>query len=192
MPFPMTSRASDVVPLSIGLYLLALGGVLLMDSTGAHSIGISGGVGSAFGLAFVALGILAFLAAWRVRRFSRRLRRTVGHVRSSAGGWAVDEDSVISTVVGDIVLDLRDAQLPEGETELTLLCWLGAIHVRVPSEFGLDVTGQSIVGSVDVLGRREEGLVRDVHVQSEGYEQKSRRVRMRVSTFVGELTVVQA
>ena len=72
-----------------------------------------------------------------------------------------------------------------------MLCWLGTIQVRVPREFGVDVTAQSIVGSVDVLGEREEGVVRDIHVRSEGYEQQTHRVRLRISTFVGELLVVQ-
>ena len=135
----MTSRARDVVPLTIGLYLVALGAVLLLDSTNVHAIGVEGAIGSAFGLAFVALGVLAFLAAWRVRRFSRRMRRAVGHLRSDAGGWTVEDDAVISTVVGDIALDLRDANLPEGETELAVLCWLGTIQVSVTHEFCLDV-----------------------------------------------------
>ena len=187
----MTSRARDVVPVTVGLYLVALGAVLLLDSTNVHAIGVEGDIGSAFGLAFVALGVLAFLAAWRVRRFSRRMRRAVGHVRSAAEGWSVEDDAVISTVVGDIALDLRDANLPEGETELAVLCWLGTIQVRVPREFGVDVTAQSIIGSVDVLGEREEGVVRDIHVRSEGYSARDRRVRLRLSTFVGELMVVQ-
>ena len=187
----MTSRARDVVPVTVGLYVIALGGVFLLDSTGARSIGIAGAVGSAFGLAFVALGVLAILAAWRVRRFSRKLRRAVGHVRSSTDGWAVEEDVVISTVVGDISLDLSDAELPAGETELALFCWLGTIQIRVPRAYGVDVTAQSIVGGVDVLGRREEGLVRDIHQRSEGYEDRPQRVKMRLSTFVGELLVVQ-
>ncbi len=186
----MSSRARDVVPITVAIYLIALGGVFLLDSTGWRSLGIAGAVGSAFGLAFVALGVLAILAAWRVRRFSRRLRRAVGHVRSSEGGWAVEEDAVISTVVGDISLDLRDAELPPGETELALFCWLGTIQVRVPREYGVDVTAQSFIGSVDVLGRREEGVVRDIHVRSDGYERSAQRVRLRLSTFVGELMVV--
>ena len=144
--------------------------MLLLDSTGAHEIGVAGAVGSAFGLGFVGLGVLAFMAAWRVRRFSRRMRRAVGHLRSASGGWTVGDDTVISTIVGDISLDLRDADLPEGETECAVLCWLGTIQVRVPRDVGIDVTAQAIVGSVDVLGVREEGVVRDIHIRSDGYD----------------------
>ena len=111
----MSARARDVAPVSVALYLITLGAVLLIDSTGAHSLGRAGSIGSAFGLAFVVLGVLAILAAWRVRRFSRRLRLAVGHVRSSVDGWTVEDDAVISTVVGDIELDLREAALPPGE-----------------------------------------------------------------------------
>ena len=187
----MSGRARDVAPVTVALYLIALGALLLADGTGARPIGLAGAVGGAIGLAFVALGTLAILAAWRVRRFSRRLRRAVGHVRSSDGGWTVADDAVISTVVGDIALDLREAELPPGETELALFCWLGTIQVRAPRSVGIAVTAQAIVGSVDVLGRREEGVVRDIHARSDGYGEAERRVKMRLSTFVGELVVVQ-
>ncbi|MBX7111796.1 MAG: cell wall-active antibiotics response protein [Dehalococcoidia bacterium] len=185
----MSWRAKDVLPLSIAAYLVALGGLYLLDSLGIRSYGVAGSIGVAVGLAFIWAGILAFIAAWRVRRFARRLRRAIGHVRSDLAGWAVD-DAVVSTVLGDISLDLRQADLPEGETQLTLLCWLGTIQVRVPDDVGLDVTAQTMVGSVEVLGRREEGFVRDIHVRSEAYEGQPKRLQMRLSTFVGELLVV--
>ena len=187
----VSGRARDVAPVSVALFLVAAGALLLADSTGARPLGPAGAIGGVTGLAFVALGTLAVLAAWRVRRFSRRLRRTVGHVRSSDGGWTVGDDAVISTVAGDISLDLQGAELPPGETELALLCWLGTIQVRAPRSVGVDVTAQAIVGSVDVLGRREEGVVRDIHARSDGYGEAERRVKMRLSTFVGELVVVQ-
>ena len=184
----MTARLSDVVPISAGSYLILLGGVFLVDSTGVRHLGVAGLIGSAMGLLLVALGVLAILAAWRVRRFSRRLRRTIGHLRSARGLNV--EDAMISTVLGDISLDLRDADLPEGETDLTLLCWVGAIHVRVPSDVGVDVSAQAIIGTMEALGRREEGLVRDIHVVSDGYESRERRLRLRLSAVVGELLVV--
>jgi cell wall-active antibiotic response 4TMS protein YvqF len=184
----MSSRLIDVLPVTLGSYLVLLGGVLLLDSTGVRHLGPWDIVAAAFGLALVAMGVLSILAALRVRRFSRRLRRTVGHVE---GGWGMRvQDGVISTVFGDITLDLASAGLPEGETELTLLCWLGAVTVLVPADAGLDVTAQSLLGSVRVLDRREEGLVNDVHVLSEDFDARARRLRMRLSTLVGEVTVV--
>jgi predicted membrane protein len=187
----MSWRARDVLPITVGAYLIALGFFFLSATLHWVSIGAAGMVGGAFGLAFIALGILAIIAAWRVRRVSRRLRRAIGHVRSDVEGWSV-EDAVVSTVIGDISLDLRRADLPEGDTELTLLCWLGTIQVRVPRDVGVDVTGQAIIGTVDILGRREEGVVRDFRMRSPNYDAATRRVQMRLSTFVGELLVVQS
>lgn len=186
----MSWRARDVLPLTVGAYLVVLGCVFLLDSLGVRELGTKGLVGSAFGFAFIALGILAILAAWRVRHVTRQLRRAIGHVRSDGGGWTA-EDAVVSTVIGDISLDLRRADLPEGVTNLTLLCWLGTIQVRVPRDVGVDVTGQAIIGTVDILGRREEGVVRDFRMRSANYEDATRRVQMRLSTFIGELLVVQ-
>jgi lia operon protein LiaF len=97
---------------------------------------------------------------------------------------------VIRTALGDIHLDLSDGSLPAGDTELTLLCWVGTVQVRVPEDLTLDVTAQTFVGSVDVLGVREEGLIRDIHVRSADRDAE-RHLRLRLSTVIGELVVVQ-
>lgn len=185
----MTSRLRDVFSLTVGMYLCVLGLLLLVDEAGWRDIGRGGMVEAAIGLFFIALGILAILAEARARRVRRRLSQTFGHIRS-ADGWSV-EDGVLRTVFGDIDLDVRDANLPPGETALTLLCWVGAIRLRVPHDVGLEVEAQSFVGTVDVLGRREEGLLRDILVRTDGYEQQERRLHVRISTVIGELEVVQ-
>ncbi len=147
--------------------------------------------GAAVGLALIAMGVLTALAAWRARRLTRRPRRAFGHFHSAEQGWRVD-DAVISTVLGDISLDFRGTVLPAGETELTLLCWLGTLQVTVPQDFGVSVSAQALVGTVDALGRREEGLVRDIDARTAGYDVASRRLRLHVSTLIGEARVVQA
>lgn len=185
----MSSRLRDVLPVTVGLYLMAVGVVFAIDSFGVVEIGVAGIIEAAVGLALIALGVLAVLAWIRVRRFSRRLQRSFGHVHSG-GDWSV-EDGVIRTALGDIHLDLADASLPVGETELTLLCWLGTVQVRVPAGVDLDVTAQTFIGTVDVLGVREEGFIRDIHVRSVG-EPSERRLRLRLSTVIGELVVNQA
>lgn len=186
----MTSRLVDVLPITLGSYLVLLGGVLLLDSTGVVSLGPWSLVGAAFGLALIVLGVLSVLAAWRVRRFSRRLRRLVGHVQAGSGMRV--QDGVIATAFGDITIDLDSAGLPDGETELQLLCWLGTIVVRVPADAGLDVTAQSLLGAVRLLDEREEGLVNDIHYVSWDYAAHRQRLKMRVSTLVGEVAVVAA
>ena len=186
----MTSRLHDVLQLTVGAYVLLLGGLFLLDSSGAVEISRGELVQGAVGLALIALGVLAILAAIRVRRFSRRLRRAIGHVRGT-GDWAIDEDAVIQTVFGDIALDLSDYELPEGDTDVTLLCWVGQIQVRAPRGVGLDVTAQTMIGTIDVLGVREDGMIRDIHVRSEGFEEATCRVHLRLSTFIGELMVAQ-
>ena len=85
----MSARARDVLPLTVASYLLLLGAILLLDSTGARTLGIAGLIGAALGLAMVAFGLLAVLATLRVRRFSRRLGRAIGHVRTESG-WSVE------------------------------------------------------------------------------------------------------
>lgn len=185
----MTSRLRDVFSVTVGAYLCALGLLLLADEAGWRDIGRRGLFEAATGLFLIALGVLAVTAEARARRVRRRLSQTFGHIRS-AEGWSV-EDGILRTVFGDIDLDLREADLPPGETALTLLCWVGAIRLRVPAGVGLEVEAQTFVGTVDVLGRHEEGLVRDILVRTDGYEAQERRLHVRISTVVGELEVVQ-
>jgi len=186
----VTSRLRDVFALSLGTYLALLGVLFFVDSAGVHPIGAPGLVEASAGIALIILGVLSMLAELRVRRFARRMSRTFGHVHS-AEEWQVD-DAVVRTVIGDILLDLRRATLPEGETELTLLCWLGTIQVRAPRDLALDVTAQTFMGTVDVLGTREEGVIRDIAVRTDDYEAAPRRLKLRLSTFVGELLVVRS
>lgn len=186
----MSSRLRDVLSLTVGLYLIAVGILIALHTTGTRDIGIAGLVEGAIGLFLIALGILAMLAAWRARRFARQLSRAFGHVRSGEA-WRLEE-GVIRTAIGDIHLDLRRATLPEGETEATLLCWVGTIQIQAPADVGLDVEAQTFVGTVDVLGVREEGLIRDINVRTEGYEQATHRLRLRLSTVIGEVLVVRS
>ncbi len=185
----MTSRLRDVLSVTVGAYLCLLGLLLLSDEAGWREIGTRGLVEAGIGLFLLALGVLAILAEARARRVRRRLSQTFGHIRS-AENWSV-EDGVLRTVFGDIDLDLREAELPPGETALTLLVWVGAIRLRVPFGVGLEVEAQTFVGTVDVLGKREEGIVRDILVRTDNYEQQERRLHVRISTVIGELEVVQ-
>jgi lia operon protein LiaF len=169
---------------------MALGGLFVLDSTGIRDLGVWELVEGAIGLALIALGTLSWLAAMRARRFARRLSKAFGHVKS-AGEWRLD-DAVVRTVIGDIHLDLRSAELPEGETDLTLLCWLGTVQVQVPAHVGLDVEAQTFIGTVDVLGVREEGIIRDINVRTDDFETARHRLKLRLSTVIGELMVVRS
>ncbi|RLT43405.1 MAG: hypothetical protein DWI58_04140 [Chloroflexi bacterium] len=185
----MSSRLRDVLNVTVGMYLCVLGGLLLSAEAGWLDIGRRGLAEAGVGLFLIALGVLSILAETRARRVRRRLSQTFGHIRS-AENWSV-EDGVLRTVFGDIDLDLREANLPVGETALTLLVWVGAIRLRVPYGIGLEVEAQTFVGTVDVLGQREEGLVRDILVRTDRYAEQERRLHVRISTVIGELEVIQ-
>ena len=61
----MSSRLRDVLGLTVGLYLIAVGGLFALDSTGARHIGLGGLIEGAFGLALIALGIaLSVTVSW--------------------------------------------------------------------------------------------------------------------------------
>ena len=58
---------------------------------------------------------------------------------------------------GHVRLDLRDLQLPAGETRLEVVVGLGEIDLSVPSDVAISGTANARWGEVSVLGRESEG-----------------------------------
>ena len=64
----MTSRLRDVLSVTVGAYLCALGALLFANESGWRNIGTQGLVEAGFGLFLIVLGVLAILAEARARR----------------------------------------------------------------------------------------------------------------------------
>jgi hypothetical protein len=117
----MASRLWDVLPVTVGLYLVAVGGVFAIASFGLIEIGSAGLIEAAVGLALIALGVLAVLAWVRVRRFSRRLQRAFGHVHSG-DEWSVEDsgfdvaaEANASNPIGDLRVALAEGGLEDSD-----------------------------------------------------------------------------
>jgi hypothetical protein len=72
------------------------------------------------------------------------------------------------SVLGNIVLDYRDADLPLGLTEVDCEVYLGNVELIVPPDVDLELTGSVFLGSVDTK-------------EAEGRLGWWRRVRERIS-----------
>jgi lia operon protein LiaF len=99
----------------------------------------------------------------------------------------------ISHFIGDTVLDLTKAQIPLGETKLTVSSFIGDVKVFVPHDFdvGVHVISSSFIGDVSVLGRREGGMFRHVNLESPAYSEQDKKIRLVVSTFIGDVRVTK-
>lgn len=59
------------------------------------------------------------------------------------------------SVLGSIVLDYRDADLPLGVTEVDCAVFLGSVEIIVPSDVDVELTGSIFLGSVETKGGKD-------------------------------------
>jgi hypothetical protein len=73
------------------------------------------------------------------------------------GPWEPPKTMRAVSVLGSILIDFRDADLPLGVTEVDCRVFLGSVDIVVPSDVDVELTGSVILGSVEVQsgqGRR--------------------------------------
>lgn len=68
---------------------------------------------------------------------------------SRGGPWEPPEAMRVVSVMGSIVLDYRQAELPLGVTTLDCAVYMGSVEIILPSDVDLELTGSVFLGSVE-------------------------------------------
>ncbi|MBI4337806.1 MAG: cell wall-active antibiotics response protein [Chloroflexi bacterium] len=174
----------------LAIFLIALGVVLLLNSLGIRLVSVGDVV-------LGTLAVLLIIAGVYLLRRSRRVRREpfydifLGRLQWPEPGWQVQE-TVFNLGIGELVVDLTKAVVPEGEHRLSLDCLIGQIRVLAPQGLALSVHAQVTLGTVVALGQRAEGVARTLEVATPGYQESPRRVTIDASLVIGEVRVAYA
>ncbi|WP_214417187.1 DUF1707 SHOCT-like domain-containing protein [Sphaerisporangium fuscum] len=69
------------------------------------------------------------------------------------GKWRVDQEIGAVAVMGDVTIDLREAEVRSNEVDIVATCVMGDIKIIVPDGVDVDLSGMAIMGDkkVDVL-----------------------------------------
>lgn len=99
----------------------------------------------------------------------------------------------ISHFIGDTVLDLTKAQIPFGETRITISSFIGDVKVYVPNDYevAVQVVSSAFIGDVKVLGQKEGGLFTNVNTKSPHYADADKQIKIVISTFIGDTRVTK-
>jgi hypothetical protein len=68
------------------------------------------------------------------------------------GPWEPPESMTAVSVLGNVVLDYREADLPPGRTDLECEVYLGNIEIFVPRGVQLELSGSVFLGAVETTG----------------------------------------
>ncbi|MGM0881900.1 MAG: cell wall-active antibiotics response protein LiaF [Bacillota bacterium] len=99
----------------------------------------------------------------------------------------------VSHFIGDTVLDLTKAQIAPGETKICISSFIGDVKVYVPNDFevGVQVVSSAFLGDVKILDRKEGGMFNNINIQSPFYSETDKKIKLVVSTFIGDVRVTK-
>ena len=156
----------------LGVLLSAAGALALLDAVGvdvrwdvALAVGAIGtGVAVVAGAALrrrtgglVVVGLLLATLAVAVSAVDVRLEGPIGsRVYTPVETDDLKRDYDLS--IGDLKLDLSNAALATGETEVDANVGIGELKVIVPNDVAVDVDASASAGEVTILGRSESGV----------------------------------
>jgi predicted membrane protein len=112
-----------------------------------------------------------------------------GPVRRGSDWEAKDEE--IWLFIGDVRLDLAQAQLPAGETRVRIVSFVGDVRLKIPAGVGVSIASTAFVSTIRAFGQKREILVAPVHLTNEGYEAAECKIRLETFSFISEVGVEQ-
>lgn len=105
-----------------------------------------------------------------------------------AGAWdVVDEEFWF--LIGDMDLDISQAEIAPGETRLRAFGFIGDIDLAVPEGVGVSVSSTAFFSDVKLPGTKEESFVVPLHLQTDDYKTAERIIRLEVTFFVAEVKI---
>jgi predicted membrane protein len=113
----------------------------------------------------------------------------LGDIRRT-GIWQVRNEEFWHGV-GDIELDLRGAEMPQGETTLRFYTFVGDVEVIAPRDIAVSVSAQGFAIDAVLFEQDYDGDFRRVEVASEGYAASERQLRLELTGFFADIKVRQ-
>ncbi|MCK0471152.1 cell wall-active antibiotics response protein LiaF [Halalkalibacter sp. APA_J-10(15)] len=98
-------------------------------------------------------------------------------------------DMTVWNGIGEVRLDLSRAIIPEGETVVIVQGLIGEVQIYIPDDLAVSVQASTILGEVAVLHERHSGINPNLSITTKGYKESSRRVKLILSTSIGEVKV---
>jgi len=166
----------------IGGILIFIGGLFLI----ARILNISAW-GILWPLALVGLGLWLLIRHRHIEPGTTIQHKLFGDIRRK-GDWQVIPEE-LRIFIGDIDLDMTQAQIPQGETTIRLFGFIGDVDVFVPKSVGVTVSSSGLITDGKLLGKREEKFLSSIHATSDNYKTAKKKIRLETTYFIHDVTV---
>ncbi|GIH69540.1 DUF1707 SHOCT-like domain-containing protein [Sphaerimonospora thailandensis] len=95
----------------------------------------------------------AFTPSAQSARPQGRVRKWIVAVMSSEkrkGKWRIDQEIGAASVMGDVTIDLREAEVRTPEVDIAVTCVMGTVKIIVPDGVDVELSGFAIMGEKKV------------------------------------------
>jgi Cell wall-active antibiotics response LiaF, C-terminal len=94
------------------------------------------------------------------------------------GGWRVERPLAALAVTGDVVIDLRGAEVPQGDVDVTATAVMGDVTIYVPDGVDVQLSGIAVMGDKEVAVREAPA------------GQAAPRVVVKATVIMGDVKVI--
>ncbi len=141
-------------------------------------------------LALIGLGVWFVTRPANVLPGAANSYRFIGDYRRT-GPWQVTNEE-IGQFVGDIELDMAQAEIAPGETHLRINGFVGDVTLRVPAGVGVSLSAASFISDIDFFGQHRDSILTPSEFTTPNYPSAERRLRVQCSFFVADVKIRQA
>lgn len=188
--------------LFVGGLLIALGVIFLLDRFDIMDIGEL--FSTFWPLILVAIGLKMILDRDRTRPKSHssasdpelqsqpslQHNRVFGDIRSKVTSKEFTGGHV-STVFGDLHLDLSEMDVQNGEQVLTLNGVFGDIQVTLPANLKVQAKANVVIGDINILDEKADGFFVNRTHETEGYASAKKKLYVAASQVIGDIRIIQ-
>ncbi len=137
-----------------------------------------------FPVLLIGFGVFIITREFSVSENTQFIFKFIGELTRN-GYWQVSAQE-IWCFVGDMTFDFRQAEIPEGETEIKIIGFVTDIDVIKPDAAAVKFNGYSFVSASKVNGHKEDHFLSPYEFEDPEYAQSGKKVNLKVWSFVGE------
>lgn len=178
------SRHMSVARLTVSLILIGLGLLVLGNHLGLFHFE----TGNLWGLFWPAILVLAGIRLLSGHRGSANVA-VMGTVNKRHANWDLKPQDYWA-VMGGVHIDLRTANIPDGETVIHATCVMGEVTVWVPEQLAVVCRGNCIMGGLNFFGREQGGIITNHEAEHGDVLNSTKVVRIQCDSIMGNVKVI--
>ncbi|NMH73632.1 cell wall-active antibiotics response protein [Bacillus sp. RO2] len=113
---------------------------------------------------------------------------TIGDMKMNKQNWAVEPLSVWN-VVGDYYFDFSKAYIPDKETSIQIKGVVADLKMLVPEDLPIKVSAKVKIGHLNILGNSSEGKGNKLYYESENYNEATRKLNIVLDMKIGDVRI---